>query len=49
MGVVVFGLFIIGLTDAVAADPIKIGIIKPLSGPVAYDGNNVVRGAQIAS
>ena len=48
MGVVVFGLFIIGLTDAVAADPIKIGIIKPLSGPVAYDGNNVVRGAQIA-
>jgi branched-chain amino acid transport system substrate-binding protein len=37
-----------GLNPAWAADPIKVGIIKPLSGPVAYDGTNVVRGAQIA-
>lgn len=49
--VVAFG-WVVGVLAIVslsaAAEPIKVGIIKPLSGPVAYDGNNVVRGAQIA-
>ena len=47
-GIVVLSILTIGLNQAMAADPIKVGIIKPLSGPVAYDGNNVVKGAQIA-
>jgi branched-chain amino acid transport system substrate-binding protein len=45
---VAFTLLAGSLSQSKAAEPIKIGIIKPLSGPVAYDGNNVVRGAQIA-
>jgi branched-chain amino acid transport system substrate-binding protein len=46
----IFGLGLLGggLSLSLAAEPIKIGIIQPLSGPVAYDGNNVARGAQIA-
>lgn len=48
VSVVVLSILTIGLNQAMAADPIKVGIIKPLTGPVAYDGNNVVRGAQIA-
>ncbi len=47
-GVVLLGILAAGLNPSMAAEPIKIGIIKPLSGPVAYDGNNVVKGAQIA-
>jgi branched-chain amino acid transport system substrate-binding protein len=47
-GFAVFIVLTLGLTQSMAAEPIKIGIIKPLSGPVAYDGNNVVKGAQIA-
>ena len=31
------------------AETVKIGIIKPLTGPVAYDGRNWVTGAQIAA
>src|SRR4030042_3261661 len=32
-----------------AAEPIKIGVIYPLSGPIAYDGGSVVNGAKLAT
>ena len=32
-----------------AAEPIKIGLIDPLSGPIAYDGQSVVNGAKLAA
>jgi branched-chain amino acid transport system substrate-binding protein len=32
-----------------AAQPIKIGLIYPLSGPIAYDGQSVVNGATLAT
>jgi branched-chain amino acid transport system substrate-binding protein len=32
-----------------AAEPIKIGLIYPLSGPIAYDGQSVVNGAKLAT
>jgi len=32
-----------------AAEPIKIGLIYPLSGPIAYDGQSVVNGAKLAA
>jgi branched-chain amino acid transport system substrate-binding protein len=47
-GVMALTILAMALGSSMAAEPIKIGIIKPLSGPVAYDGNNVVKGAQIA-
>jgi len=32
-----------------AAQPIKLGLIYPLSGPIAYDGQSVVNGAKLAT
>lgn len=32
-----------------AAEPIKIGMIDPLSGPIVYDGQSVVNGATLAA
>lgn len=32
-----------------AAEPIKIGLIYPLSGPIAYDGQSVTNGAKLAA
>jgi len=32
-----------------AAEPIRIGVIYPLSGPIAYDGQSVVNGAKLAA
>jgi branched-chain amino acid transport system substrate-binding protein len=31
------------------SDPIKIGVIQPLTGPLAFDGNNDVKGAKLAA
>jgi branched-chain amino acid transport system substrate-binding protein len=33
---------------ALAADPVKIGLIEPLTGSVAYNGKSVVEGAKLA-
>lgn len=32
----------------IGADPIRIGVIEPLTGPCAYDGQSVVAGAKMA-
>jgi branched-chain amino acid transport system substrate-binding protein len=32
-----------------AAEPIKLGLVYPLSGPIAYDGQSVVNGAKLAT
>ena len=32
-----------------AAEQVKIGLIYPLSGPIAYDGQSVVNGAKLAA
>ncbi len=42
-----FFLAWIGLGQA--AEPIKIGLIYPLSGPIAYDGQSVVNGGKLAA
>jgi len=45
----VLGLALAGLPAAIAQqDPVKIGVIQPLSGPVAASGNYVRMGAEIA-
>jgi branched-chain amino acid transport system substrate-binding protein len=31
------------------SDAIKIGVIKPLTGPLAFDGNNDIKGAKLAA
>jgi branched-chain amino acid transport system substrate-binding protein len=47
LSVALAGLWLAGLTLA-QGEPIKIGIIQPLSGPVAASGNFVRMGAEIA-
>ena len=44
-------IFVFGLLGApsIAADDIKIGVMAPLTGNVAYWGNNVLLGAQMAA
>jgi branched-chain amino acid transport system substrate-binding protein len=44
VGVGVLSILGISLTQSMAADPIKIGMITPQSGPVAHDGINVMKG-----
>jgi branched-chain amino acid transport system substrate-binding protein len=43
--VVMAGVWVTG--DAVAQDKIRIGVIEPLTGPSAYDGQRVVKGIQL--
>lgn len=47
--VVSFLLIFIGAGLGWSAEPIKIGVIDPLSGPIAYDGQSVVNGAKLAA
>lgn len=35
-------------STAMAADPVKIGIVQPLSGPASLSGNNSLNGARLA-
>ena len=42
------GVFILSLASAGLAESIKIGMIYPLSGVMAYDGESVVSGAKLA-
>ncbi len=44
----VFAIFPASPTSAQPAEPIKVGVIQPLSGPVAASGNYVRMGAEIA-
>src|SRR3989454_3726181 len=44
----VIAVFLTSPAGAQPADPIKIGVIQPLSGPVAASGNYVRMGAEIA-
>ena len=44
-----FLLFLTWIGLGQAAEPIKIGVIDPLSGPIAYDGQSVVNGAKLAA
>ncbi len=39
---------LLGATGAMAQEAIKIGVIEPLTGPAAYDGQSVVEGARMA-
>ena len=48
MLVVVLALCAASPTSAQPAEPIKVGVIQPLSGPVAASGNYVRMGAEIA-
>jgi len=48
VGIGFLSILATGLTPSMAADPIKIGMITALSGPVAHDGNNVMRGMELA-
>ena len=41
-------LLVGSMAPALAADPIKIGVLAPLSGNAAADGQEMVRGAQLA-
>jgi branched-chain amino acid transport system substrate-binding protein len=34
---------------ALAAEPIKIGLVEPATGPAAYDGQSVINGAKLAA
>jgi branched-chain amino acid transport system substrate-binding protein len=45
---VVFSILVLGWSGAGAQEVIKIGIIEPLTGPAAYDGQSVVEGAKMA-
>lgn len=45
---VLLGVFILSWTSAGSAGSIKIGMIYPLSGVMAYDGESVVSGAKLA-
>jgi branched-chain amino acid transport system substrate-binding protein len=42
------GLVVLLSAPALAEDEIKIGLIEPLTGSVAYNGNSVVEGAKLA-
>ena len=42
------GSVVIGLDVARAQAPVRIGVIEPLSGPVAASGNYIRMGAEIA-
>jgi branched-chain amino acid transport system substrate-binding protein len=44
----VFAIFPASPTSAQPAEPVKVGVIQPLSGPVAASGNYVRMGAEIA-
>ena len=44
----VFAIFPASPTNAQPAEPVKVGVIQPLSGPVAASGNYVRMGAEIA-
>jgi len=46
--VLIFAVALVVPVWAQSADPIKIGVIQPLSGPVAASGNYVRMGAEIA-
>ncbi|MCK9919163.1 ABC transporter substrate-binding protein [Microbacteriaceae bacterium K1510] len=37
------------IASAAAAQTVKIGVVEPLTGGVAFDGNNVVKGARLAA
>ena len=49
LGIFVFLFIFVGAGYVWAAEPIKIGVIYPLSGPIAYDGQSVVNGAKLAA
>ena len=40
--------FATGQQEPTAKEPIKIGLIEPLTGDVAYDGETAVNGAKLA-
>lgn len=46
---VLLGVLILSWTSLGLAEPIKIGMIYPLSGVIAYDGQSVVSGAKLAA
>jgi branched-chain amino acid transport system substrate-binding protein len=48
-GIALVSLLIFGLSTPAAAQTLKIGIIGPLSGPGAVWGQQIVRGAEMAS
>ena len=48
-GIALVSLLILGLSIPAAAQTLKIGIIGPLSGPGAVWGQQIVRGAEMAS
>ncbi len=48
LGIIVLGAMAVSGGLAQQADPVKIGVIQPLSGPVAASGNYVRMGAEIA-
>jgi ABC-type branched-subunit amino acid transport system substrate-binding protein len=43
------GVFLLAPLNAVAADPVKIGVIVPLSGIVAQGGEEMKMGIQMAA
>jgi branched-chain amino acid transport system substrate-binding protein len=43
------GVILFGAGWGYTADPIKIGVIEPLSGPIAYDGQSIANGAKLAA
>ncbi|MBP0496080.1 ABC transporter substrate-binding protein [Pararoseomonas indoligenes] len=46
------GLALLGATGATAVaqpQPVRIGLIEPQTGPVAFDGTSVIRGARLAA
>lgn len=45
---VIFSIFFVGQMDVQAVDPIKIGICKPLSGPVGFLGQDLKPGFEMA-
>lgn len=46
---ILLGVLILSWTTLGLAEPIRIGLIYPLSGVIAYDGQSVVSGAQLAA
>ncbi|MGA3174550.1 MAG: ABC transporter substrate-binding protein [Syntrophorhabdales bacterium] len=45
---IVFSVVLLACFSAGAQEAIKIGVIEPLTGPAAYDGQSVVEGAKMA-
>jgi branched-chain amino acid transport system substrate-binding protein len=43
------GVFAVGAPQAQTKEPIKVGLIQPLSGPVAASGSYITNGAKIAA